>query len=591
MPARAWRRLPPEVGPSRPASRRAAWEPRGRPRRRAGRLLRRGSGDAKTRLSDVPGSLSPFPLSLSPLRARGRVPPLPRAHHPGHSVCSAPPLTEAEAEGQNPEEKQAGERELTGTCCPTGAHRAGLAGARSRPGHRVGMMEAVSPRKPTEPRVSQLSIHVVTWNVASAAPPLDLSDLLQLNNQSVNLDMYIIGLQEMNSGIMSFLSDTAFEDPWSSFFMDVLSPLSFIKVSSVRMQGLLLLVFAKLQHLPFIQILSTKSTPTGLFGYWGNKGGVDICLKLYGYYVSIINCHLPPHMDNNDQRLEHFDRILEMQNFEGHDIPNILDHDLILWFGDMNFRIEDFGLHFVRESIKYRYYSDLWEKDQLSIAKRHDPLLRQFQEGPLLFPPTYKFDKNSDNYDTSEKKRKPAWTDRILWRLKQQPQASSHTPRLPAPHFALSLRSYVSHMMYSISDHKPVTSTFDLELKPLVSAPLITLMPEGLWTMENNMLISYSLTPEFLRSAWDWIGLYKVGLRHINDYVSYVWVRDNQVSFSDQLNQVYIDISDMPETEDQFLLCYYSNNLHSVVGISKPFKIQPRSFLGEDLLDEAQPQF
>ncbi|XP_014682355.1 inositol polyphosphate 5-phosphatase K isoform X2 [Equus asinus] len=414
------------------------------------------------------------------------------------------------------------------------------------------MMEAVSPRKPTEPRVSQLSIHVVTWNVASAAPPLDLSDLLQLNNQSVNLDMYIIGLQEMNSGIMSFLSDTAFEDPWSSFFMDVLSPLSFIK---------------------------------------GNKGGVDICLKLYGYYVSIINCHLPPHMDNNDQRLEHFDRILEMQNFEGHDIPNILDHDLILWFGDMNFRIEDFGLHFVRESIKYRYYSDLWEKDQLSIAKRHDPLLRQFQEGPLLFPPTYKFDKNSDNYDTSEKKRKPAWTDRILWRLKQQPQASSHTPRLPAPHFALSLRSYVSHMMYSISDHKPVTSTFDLELKPLVSAPLITLMPEGLWTMENNMLISYSLTPEFLRSAWDWIGLYKVGLRHINDYVSYVWVRDNQVSFSDQLNQVYIDISDMPETEDQFLLCYYSNNLHSVVGISKPFKIQPRSFLGEDLLDEAQPQF
>lgn len=37
---------------------------------------------------------------------------------------------------------------------------------------------------------------------------------------------------------------------------------------------------------------------------------------------------------------------------------------------------------------------------QLSIAKRHDPLLREFQEGPLLFPPTYKFDKNSNNYDT-----------------------------------------------------------------------------------------------------------------------------------------------------------------------------------------------
>lgn len=61
--------------------------------------------------------------------------------------------------------------------------------------------------------------------------------------------------------------------------------------------------------------------------YQGNKGGVNVCLKLYGYYVSIINCHLPPHMYNNDQRLEHFDRILESLTFEGYDVPNILDHE------------------------------------------------------------------------------------------------------------------------------------------------------------------------------------------------------------------------------------------------------------------------
>ncbi|KAM5273482.1 inositol polyphosphate 5-phosphatase K [Ctenodactylus gundi] len=451
------------------------------------------------------------------------------------------------------------------------------------------MMATVSQRRLSGVKGLKLSIHVVTWNVASAAPPLDLSDLLQLNNQNLSLDIYVIGLQEVNSGIISLLSDTAFDDPWSSFFMDVLSPLNFIKISHVRMQGLLLMVFAKYQHLPFIQILSTKSTPTGLYGYWGNKGGVNIFLKLYGYYVSIINCHLPPHMTNNDQRLEHFDRILEMQNFERHNVPNILDHDLILWFGDMNFRIEDFGLHFVRECIKNQCYSDLWEKDQLSIAKKDDPLLREFQEGPLYFPPTYKFDKNSNNYDTSEKKRKPAWTDRILWRLKRQPEASSPlTLCLPPPNFSLSLRSYNSHMMYSISDHKPVTGTFDLELKPLMSVPLITMMTAGPWAMGDDMLISYSSTPDFVGSPWDWIGLYKVGMRHINDYVSYVWVKDNQVSFSDNLNQIYFNIYDIPETEDQFLLCYYSNNLHSVVGISKPFKIPLRCCLTRDVLGEAQ---
>lgn len=37
---------------------------------------------------------------------------------------------------------------------------------------------------------------------------------------------------------------------------------------------------------------------------------------------------------------------------------------------------------------------------QLFIAKKQDQLLREFQEGPLLFPPTYKFDRHSNNYDT-----------------------------------------------------------------------------------------------------------------------------------------------------------------------------------------------
>ena len=43
-----------------------------------------------------------------------------------------------------------------------------------------------------------------------------------------------------------------------------------------------------------------------------------------------------------------------------------------------------------------------------------------------------------------------------------------------------------------------------------MSVPLITMMPEYLWTMENDMLVSYTSAPAFLSSPWDWIGLYKV---------------------------------------------------------------------------------
>lgn len=82
-----------------------------------------------------------------------------------------------------------------------------------------------------------------------------------------------------------------------------------------------------------------------------------------------------------------------------------------------------------------------------------------FNEGPLLFSPTYKYDTFrldkldlilykseflSDDYDTSEKCRSPAWTDRILW-------SSDFT--------TVELVQY-NRVELKTSDHRPVFALF-----------------------------------------------------------------------------------------------------------------------------------
>ncbi|XP_044139802.1 inositol polyphosphate 5-phosphatase K isoform X2 [Bufo gargarizans] len=422
-----------------------------------------------------------------------------------------------------------------------------------------------------------LQLQIVTWNVGTASPPRELSSLLLLDASGSNIDLYVIGLQEVNSRVVKFLSDLAFDDTWSLFLMDILAPLGYIKLSSIRMQGLLLLMFVKHKHIPFIQDIRTNYIRTGLYGYWGNKGGVTIRMSVYGHMLCFMNCHLPAHMENTNQRLDDFERMLEAQQFDGESIGGILDHDVVFWFGDLNFRISDFGIHFIREVVNSNRYNLLWEKDQLNIAKKKERFLQGFMEGPLKFKPTYKFDLNSDVYDTSGKKRKPAWTDRILWKLKED--SESELDEAVGSDFEhilrINLEKYTSHMSYGISDHKPVTGTFTLQMKPLILEPPVTLRAEGEWNADHDSLISYSVSHDFPSSTWDWIGLYRVGFRHTNDYVTYAWVKDDEISFCKDCNQVYISADEIPLDGGEFLLGYFCHNLQCLAGISEPFQIQP----------------
>ncbi|KAM3661331.1 phosphatidylinositol 4,5-bisphosphate 5-phosphatase A isoform X3 [Ammospiza nelsoni] len=397
------------------------------------------------------------------------------------------------------------------------------------------------------PEDGAFRITVVTWNVGTAMPPNDVTSLLHLNTGETNdVDMIAIGLQEVNSKINKRLKDALFTDQWSELFMDVLSPFHFILVSTVRMQGVILLVFAKYYHLPFLQDIQTDCTRTGLGGYWGNKGGVSVRLSIFGHMVCFLNCHLPAHLEKAEQRKEDFATILHMQQFEGPVANGILDHDLVFWFGDLNFRIESLDICFVKYAIDSNVLSQLWEKDQLNIAKSTWPVLRGFQEGPLNFPPTFKFDVGTNKYDSSAKKRKPAWTDRILWKIKPPSKGlgtGGHRPSQGV--LSVSQLCYCSHMEYTVSDHKPVAAIFAVQ----------------------------------------------VGFRHPKDYVSYVWARsdDGERCLEKQLcAQVMFSEEALPKGNGEYILGYYSNTSSSIAGVTEPFQISlPRSEEGSSSTDSS----
>ncbi|XP_071754337.2 inositol polyphosphate 5-phosphatase K [Centroberyx gerrardi] len=433
-------------------------------------------------------------------------------------------------------------------------------------------------------------LHMVTWNVATAEPPADVTSLLQLDVQPPS-DLYVIGLQEVNATPLRFISDLIVEDSWSHLLMDTLAPRGFVKVTSIRMQGLLLLVFAKQVHLPFIRDIQTTYTRTGIFGYWGNKGGVSVRFSFYGHMVCFLNCHLAAHMNYALQRVDEFEYILDTQDFDFHNTPRVLDHKIVFWFGDLNFRIADHGMHFLRSSINSERFNLLWGKDQLTMMKKKEAFLQEFEEGPLRFKPTYKFDRNSDTYDSSApktwfgfngKKRKPAWTDRILWRIKpKSPPSEEDDERASTStddghdEFPIQVTqdNYTCNMSYGVSDHKPVIATFSLELRKCFDMPLVHVSPEGVWSADQDAVLNYTIQEDFMSSTWDWIGLYKVEFKSASDYEAFVWVKENELPETNEVIQISVDKDEIPLLGGQYVLGYYSTNMQSIIGLSANFQI------------------
>lgn len=238
------------------------------------------------------------------------------------------------------------------------------------------------------------------------------------------------------------------------------------KLLQVRnLVGLFTCLFVKQKVEARIANVQATSVKTGLKGRYGNKGGIVIRLTFDDTSMCFVNCHLAAGQKHVVARNNDVFSILDQAGLPaasegqtknnvfvcGGDGSMVLDHEICVLNGDLNYRINGARSQVI-QSIKEGRLDVLLESDQLlvELKKNATHRLRSFTEGPIRFNPTYKYDPGTDNYDSSEKMRVPAWCDRIYYRGLGCSDIEAH--------------AYQAHVC-RVSDHRPVSTLLSMQVR------------------------------------------------------------------------------------------------------------------------------
>jgi len=438
-------------------------------------------------------------------------------------------------------------------------------------------------------------VYTLTYNVATKFPGTgdDFKQLLGLDTTFSKTstyvkvpDLYVIGMQEVKAQPQNIVWDTLFDDPWTAKIRETLAPFGFVKIHTLRMQGLVTSLFLKRSHLIYLRDVETLWTRRGFGGMWGNKGAVSVRLGIHGCSMCLVNCHLTPHDQFMKERVDDYQEILTGQTFSNKETSNILFHDYVFWIGDLNFRLNgNTTSNDIIENVSKGSYSELLKEDQLTQVRRSGDAFSELQEMPVTFPPTYKFETGLDNYDV---KRRPGWTDRILYQV----NANAYD------NVTLKVEglSYKSHTHYRASDHRPVTASFQIRVFRPTIEKLVEFLSFSTWNTGATNKVFFKIVPTLETSPEDWIAIFKADFTSVDEYVAYVYAparlsshqdssenedepccRDGGEDFSNRPVEYSVVF---PETSVNFngsyVLLYFSHASRSVYGMSDTFECVTR---------------
>ena len=97
-----------------------------------------------------------------------------------------------------------------------------------------------------------------------------------------------------------------------------------------------------------------------------------------------------------------YQSIIQSQTFRKEKIRSILEHDVVFWLGDLNFRLNtdsNYSAEDIVDFLSKNELNKLLEHDELNQTISRREAFANFSECNIDFMPTYKFIPKSQKYD------------------------------------------------------------------------------------------------------------------------------------------------------------------------------------------------
>ncbi|KAM4746663.1 phosphatidylinositol polyphosphate 5-phosphatase type IV [Anableps anableps] len=300
----------------------------------------------------------------------------------------------------------------------------------------------------------RVGVYVVTWNMQGQRfLPTNLNDLLLPTDSDFAQDFYVIGVQE----------GCPDRREWETCLQETLGP-HYVMLYTASHGVLYLTIFIRRDLMWFCSEVEHATVTTRIISQIKTKGAVGVTFTFFGTSFLFITSHFTSGDAKVYERILDYNKIIEALALPK-SLPDTNPYrsspsdvttrfDQVFWFGDFNFRLSKDRAEV--ETIMKRTVggnmSLLLEHDQLSKQMKDGSIFKGFQEAPVHFFPTYKFDIGCDNYDTTSKQRTPSYTDRVVFRSRQAND--------------IRVLKYNSCSSIKTSDHRPVVAIFQVKLRP-----------------------------------------------------------------------------------------------------------------------------